>query len=288
VYPAQFDYYRANTLPEAHRLLAEHQGAKLLAGGHSLIPLLKLRLATPATLVDIGHIAELARIAVERETLRIGALATHAAIADSALVRSAAPMLAEAAGMIGDPAVRSRGTMGGNVAHADPASDLPPVLLALDARLSTASARERRTIAAADFFEGLMSTALAADEILLGVEIPVRRPGQGAAYVKFGHPASRYAVIGVAATLVASDGACSAASVALGGLVPKAIRATSVEVALVGKPLDAGTIAEASAAVAADLGDDLLGDVYASAEYRRAMAPVFVARALRTAAARVG
>ena len=287
MYAPSFDYYRARSVADAHQLLAAHPGAKLLAGGHSLLPLLKLRLAAPPALVDIGRIPELRGISRQGDLIRIGALATHAELAASADLRSAAPALADAASMVGDPAVRNRGTIGGNVAHADPASDLPTVLVALDARLLASGPGGERTIPADQFFTGIMTTALAEDEILTAIELPASSKGQGAAYEKFSHPASRYAVLGVAAWVAVANGTCSAARIALGGLLPNARRAGNAERELVGKAINDETIAAAAARVAADLGDDVSGDIYASAEYRSAMAPVFTKRAVANAAARV-
>jgi len=288
MYSANFDYHRAKTLADAQRLLAAHPGAKLLAGGHSLIPLMKLRLASPSAVVDIGRIAELRGISRSGDSIRIGALTTHAEIAASADVQKAAPALAEAAMLIGDPAVRSRGTIGGNIAHADPASDLPTVLVALDARIVAVGASGERTIGADGFFTGIMSTALAENEVVTAIVVPVAPRGQGSAYVKFPHPASRYAVIGVAAAVTMANNQCSAARVALGGLLPHATRATAVEQALTGKSLDTATIASAAAQVASDLGGEVTGDIFASAEYRAAVAPVYVKRAIAAAAARAG
>jgi carbon-monoxide dehydrogenase medium subunit len=287
MYTAPFDYYRAGSIAEAGALLKQYPGAKLLAGGHSLIPILKLRLASPPALIDIGRIAELKGIAVSGGVVRIGALTTHAELAASAAVREHCPALAEAAGHVGDPAVRNRGTIGGNVAHADPASDLPTVLAALGARFAFVGARGPQTVAADQFFTGFMTTALADGDLLTAIEVPAQKPGQGAAYVKFEHPASRYAVIGVAAVLTASGGVCSAASIAIGGLVPAPKRAAAVERALTGQSLSAEAASKAAAAVGQDLGGDIIGDIYASAEYRRAVAPVWVKRAIVAAAGRV-
>lgn len=286
MFAPSFNYYRAGSIKEAGALLKKHRGAKLLAGGHSLIPLLKLRLAAPAALVDIGRIKELKGVAVKGKVLRIGALTTHAELASSAAVRDNCPALAEAAKMIGDPAVRNRGTIGGNVAHADPASDLPTVLIALGARFVVSSAGKSKTVEAGKFFKGMMETALGDKDLLVAVEIPVRPKGQGQAYVKFAHPASRYAVIGVAATVTASGGKCTAASVALGGLVPSAMRAAAVEKAITGQTLSAGAVAKAATQTAVDLAGEILGDVFASAKYRKAVAPVWVKRALAAAADR--
>ena len=288
MYSANFDYHRARSLSDAQQLLAAHPGAKLLAGGHSLIPLMKLRLAAPPALVDIGRIPELRGISRSGDTIRIGALTTHAEIAASADVHKSAPALSEAAGLVGDPAVRSRGTIGGNIAHADPASDLPTVLVALDARVVAIGPAGERTIPADGFFTGIMSTVLADNEVVTAIVVPSSARGQGSAYVKFSHPASRYAVIGVAALVTVAGNACSAARVALGGLLPHASRATAVEKALTGKPLDTSAIANAAAQAGSDLGDEVTGDIFASAAYRKAVAPVYVKRAIAAAAARAG
>ena len=218
--------------------------------------------------------------------MRIGALTTHAEIAASSVIREQCPALAEAAQVVGDPAVRNRGTIGGNVAHADPASDLPTVLTALGARFEIAVSGASKLSEAASFFTGMMSTTLGEHDLLVAVEVPVRPNGQGQAYVKFVHPASRYAVVGVAAALTASGGTCTAAAVAIGGLVPQATRAVAVEQALTGQRLSADSIARAAADVSRHLGDDVLGDLYASANYRKAVAPVWVKRALTAAADR--
>ena len=286
MFATDFDYYRAGSVAEAGQLLQTHPGAKLLAGGHSLIPLLKLRLAAPAAVIDIGRIADLKGITVSGDTLKIGSLTTHAQLAATAAVRQHAAALAEAAGQIGDPAVRNRGTVGGNVAHADPASDLPTVLSALGATFGVVGAGGERTIDAAEFFQGIMTTALGENDLLTSIEVPVAHAGQGSAYAKFSHPASRYAVIGVSASVSISNGSCAGAAVAIGGLVPTPCRAASVEQALTGQALTPDVIATASQAVSSDVGDDLLGDIFASAEYRKAVAHVYVGRAVAAAAER--
>jgi len=286
MYSPEFDYHRARSVAEAQQLLAANPGAKLLAGGHSLVPLLKLRLAAPTALVDIGRVPELRGIARHGDDIRIGSLTTHAELAASADLRSSAAALAEAAATIGDPAVRNRGTIGGNIAHADPASDLPTVLVAMDARIVVAGPKGERTIQADTFFTGIMSTALREDEILLAVHVPASTRGQASAYEKFSHPASRYAVVGAAAVITVQGGKCSGARVALGGLLPHARRATAVEQALIGHAATDDVIAQAAKQVVAELGDDVTGDIYASAEYRAAMAPVFIKRAVTTAVLR--
>src|SRR5262245_62961256 len=219
MYAPQFDYYRASSVVDARRLLAAHPGAKLIAGGHSLIPLLKLRLATPAALVDISRISELKQLKAEDGGVRIGALATHAEIAASELVQSTCPVLAEAAARIGDPAVRNRGTIGGSLAHADPGADLPTVLAALGAQIEIAEpSGVTRTMPIDDFLVGMMATALGPAEILTAVLVPALGSGQSAAYEKFAHPASRYAVVGVAAAVTVLAGVCKTARVTAGGL----------------------------------------------------------------------
>jgi aerobic carbon-monoxide dehydrogenase medium subunit len=286
MYSPEFNYYRAGSVAEAGDLLRKNPGAKLLAGGHSLIPLLKFRLAAPSALIDIGRITELKGVSVKGGTVHIGALTTHAELAASAELRDHCPALAEAARHVGDPAVRNRGTIGGNVAHADPASDLPTVLAALEARFVVSGEAGNTTVPASGFFKGMMATALGEHDLLTAIEIPARQRGQGAAYVKFTHPASRYAVIGVAAAVTVSGGTCTSAAVAVGGLVPRPMRAPALEKALAGQALGAETIAKSAPLVAHDLGDDILGDIYASAEYRKAIVPVWVKRALTAAAGR--
>lgn len=290
MYPPKFNYYRAGSVDEALSLLQQNQGAKLLAGGHSLLPLMKMRLSDPGTLIDIGRIGELKGITRDNDSVRIGALTPHVTLEKSKILPQA---LVEAAGLIGDPMVRNRGTVGGNIAHADPASDLPTVLLALGATMHIAgprngSGRTTRSVEAADFFTGFFATALAEDEILLAVEVPSEEDGTGSAYEKLINPASRYAMVGAAAVVTLSGGVCSRASIAVGGLVPNATKAPSVEAALTGKALNDSVIEAAAAAVVNDLGDQILGDIHASAEYRQEMAPVLVERAIREAAKRAG
>ncbi len=289
MFAPNFDYFRAATLADAHDLMAAHPDAKVLAGGHSLIPILKLRLAAPSALIDIGRVDELRGVSASNGLIRIGALTTHAEVAASEDVQSNAAGLAEAAGMIGDPAVRNRGTIGGNVAHADPASDLPQVLSCMGASFHLSSKSGTRSVAAGDFFEGLMTTALAEDEILTGIDVPTDGEGGASAYVKFSHPASRYAVIGAAARVRVSEGICQEASVVLGGVCPAPKQATAVGDALAGQALTSDAIANASALTRDCLPtDEVLGDVYASAGYRKSVAQVWVRRALEAAASRSG
>jgi carbon-monoxide dehydrogenase medium subunit len=246
-----------------------------------------MRLAQPSALVDIGRIASLKGVSTGESTVRIGALMTHTELASSPVVRAACPILSEAAALVGDTQVRNCGTIGGNVAHADPASDLPTVLVALGAQIRIAGARGERTTSVGDFLQGMMTTTLEPDEILTSIEVPTRAAGQGMAYVKFSHPASHYAVIGVAAIVTVAGGACTDARVGIGGLLPVAKRSPSVEASLKGQPATADSASRAAAKTGGDLGSDLLGDIFASAEYRKAMAPVYVTRALLRALERV-
>ncbi len=287
MYPPKFEYHRASSVDEAVRLLGE-SGGKLMAGGHSLIPVMKMRLADPETIVDIGRLDGLRGITKENGRFRIGALTTHAMIAAEG-DRNFPDALKHAAGMIGDPQVRNRGTVGGNVAHADPASDLPTVFLALNATFYATGPNGDRVINAANFFTDLFTTALAEDELLTAVEVPAEAIETGSAYAKLFNPASRYAMVGACATLTVSmTGECTSCNVAVGGLTPKATPAPSIGAALVGKKLTEENIAAAAQAVLNDLGTEVLGDIHATADYRRKMAPVFVARALTLAGHRAG
>ena len=286
MFASEFDYFRAKSVADAHALLAKNPGSKLLAGGHSLLPLLKLRLAAPAAVVDIGRIPELRGITRSGDQIRIGALTTHAELAASKELQSGAAALAEAAAQVGDPAVRNRGTIGGNIAHADPASDLPTVLVALGGQVTAVSPKGERQLPLDSFFTGIMTTSLGDDEILTAIQVPAASAGQGSAYVKFSHPASRYAVLGAAALVTVKDGKCTAARVAVGGLLPNARRAQAVETALTGEAANEESAGAAAAKVSADLGGDVTGDMFASAEYRAAVLPVYVKRAIAAAIAR--
>jgi len=280
MYSANFDYIRANSIDEALELLGKHSNASLIAGGHSLIPAMKLRLTNPDLLIDIGRIGDLKGITSTSSRVHIGALTTHAEIAASDAVPAG---LREAAGMVGDRQVRNRGTIGGNVSHADPASDLPTILAALEAKFHLTGPSGSRTVAASDFFEGFFETSKGKDEVLLAVEVYTTG---GSAYEKLANPASGYCMVGAGAVVTVSGGKCVSASVAVGGLTPGPVRCPSVEAALVGNRLDADTIAAAAKAVASDLPSDLIGDMHASEDYRKAMASVYVKRALTKAAAR--
>jgi carbon-monoxide dehydrogenase medium subunit len=285
MYPAAFDYHAPETLDEAIRLLAEGDGdVKVLAGGHSLLPLMKLRLAQPRALVDIGRISGLSGITVGDAAVTIGALTTHAEVARSAALREKLPILAECAEHVGDLQVRNRGTLGGSLAHADPAGDLPAVILALDAELVARGPNGERVIGAGDFFVDLLTSALEPSEILTSIRIPLLPAHSGGAYLKFDHPASHYALCGVAAVLTLSGSTIADARVAITGVGPKAYRATGVESALKGGSASAAGF-EAASASAAD-GQDTLGDLHASSEYRAHLARVFTRRALEAALGR--
>jgi len=285
MYPATFEYHRPGSVEEAVALLAKHRDdAKLLAGGHSLIPLMKLRLAQPKHVVDLQRIGGLAGIREEGGSFVIGALTTHYTIEAHAGLKSKCPILPEAAAMIGDPQVRNLGTLGGSLAHADPAADWPAVVVAVGAELRATGPKGARTIKADDFFKDLMTTALGPDEILTDIRVPVLSAGTGSAYVKHPHPASRFAVVGVAAVVTVSDGTCQQASVAITGVGPKATRAKGVEAALAGKALSPETIG-AAAEKAAD-GIAITADLQGSVEYKAHLTRVYTKRALDAAVAR--
>ena len=288
MYATQTEYHRAGSVDEAVSLLAKHEDAKVLAGGHSLIPLMKLRLAAPTALIDIGRIAGLGGITHADGAIKIGALTTHSEIASSDIVKANCPILAEAAGMVGDPTVRNRGTIGGNIAHSDPASDLPTVLTALDARINITGPGGARSEHIGGFIEGLMQNNLASDEIITSIDVGTKEPNQGTAYAKFEHPASRYAVVGAAALVTVSGGKVSAASVAVGGVESSPIVGSSVVNRLVGKEPTEAALDDAANGICDDIGDDVLSDIFASADYRRAMAAVYVRCALACAVERAG
>ena len=280
--PASFEYKRANTIDEALSLLAQNEDAKILAGGHSLIPAMKLRLTQPPLLVDISRIKDLSYIREADGEIRIGAATTHYQIESSELLKSLCPLLPACASHIGDVQVRNKGTIGGSLAHADPAGDWPAAVLALNAQLVVASRNGERTIPADEFFVDLLTTALEPGEILREIRV-AKAVGRAAhAYTKMPHPASGFAVVGVAANLsLNAGGSCDRASIGITGVSSKAYRATAVESALRGATLDEGAIANA-AAHAAD-GIDVNGDVFASADYRRHLAVVYTRRAIAAA-----
>jgi carbon-monoxide dehydrogenase medium subunit len=284
VIPTPFDYARATSIDDAiARLKGASGSAKLLAGGHSLVPLMKLRLSEPSLLIDIARIPGLSGIREKDGKIEIGAATVHHEVAASALLHDKCPALADTAATIGDPQVRNRGTLGGSLAHADPAADYPAMLLALDAEVHLKGPGGWRAVKASEFFQALFTVDLRPDEIIAGVQFT---PQRAAAYAKLHQRASHFAIVGVGAALEVSGGTITAARVGLTGASTHAMRLTSVEAALAGKPLSDATIA-AAAAVAGDGLDDLNADIHASAEYRRSMIKVFTKRALEAARARV-
>ena len=282
MYPAAFEYHAPGSVKEALDLLGKYKDdAKLLAGGHSLLPAMKLRLARPAHVVDMRKIPGLAGIKEDGGTLVIGAMTTHWQIESSSVVKAKCPVLAQAAGMIGDPMVRNVGTIGGSLAHADPAADYPAVVIACGAEIVTEGAKGKRTIKIDDFFKGLMTTAVGPDEIVTEVRVPALAAGAGSAYLKFPHPASRFAVVGVAAVLTMDGGKVGKASIGITGAGTRAVRAKGVEAGLAGKALDAATI-QAAADKAAD-GVDVQADLQGSVEYKQHLLRVFARRAIEAA-----
>jgi aerobic carbon-monoxide dehydrogenase medium subunit len=281
-----FEYHVPTTVQEAISLLSQYGGeAKLLAGGHSLIPIMNLRLAQPKALIDIGKIPGLVGIREEGGTIVIGAMTTHWLIESSALLKEKVPILPEAAAVIGDVQVRNRGTIGGSLAHADPAGDFPAVAVALDMQLKAVGPKGERTLKAREFFVDILTTALQPDEILTEIRVPAFAARTGSAYEKFPNPASRYAIVGAAAVVtVDGNGVCQKAAVGLNGVSGKPVAAVGVEQALIGKRLNDQTIQEA-ATKAAD-GLEPLGDIFASAPYRAHLARVYTKRALARASGR--
>lgn len=285
MYSSDVDYYRATSVADAVKALQKNKGAKLLAGGHSLIPSMKLRVAQPAMLVDIGRIKGLYGIKVGKREVKIGALTTHAAVAASEELKAACPILVEAAALIADPQVRNRGTIGGSVANADPAADYPTLTMALDATFTVTGPKGTRDIEASKFFKDLFTTALKRDEVLTTVIVPAygNMEGMGGAYLKHRHPASNYAVVGVAAMIGLIGGKVARAAVVVGGTTANPKHAVAVESALAGMEPTAENIA--SAAEQMDI-QPTLSDYYASAEYRAHLAKVMAKRALMLAVQR--
>lgn len=283
--PTQFDYKAPATLDEAVALLASDlDGARVLAGGHSLIPAMKLRLAQPQLLVDIARIKSLSYIREEGDQILIGATTTHYQLESSDLLKNICPLLPACAASIGDVQVRNKGTIGGSIAHSDPAGDWPAAVIALDAELVLVGTSGERTVKAENFFVNLLTTDLQPGEILR--EIRIKKPSGkfGHAYQKVPHPASGFAVVGVAVNLALNDdGLCKSAGIGITGVSVKAYRAKAVEAALAGSNLDDNAVA-AAAAHACD-GIDPSADLYASSDYRRHLAQVHTRRAIQKAAA---
>ena len=278
-----FDYTRATSLDDAIAKLGAAKGAgKLIAGGHSLVPLMKLRLSEPTLLIDIARVPGLGGIKQSGDTIEIGAGTVHHEVATSSLIADACPMLAETAASIGDQQVRNRGTIGGSLAHADPAADYPAAMLALDADIVIAGAKGARVVKAARFFKGLFTVDLGPEEIITAVRFT---PVKAAAYAKLHQRASHFAIVGVAAALAVAGGTIASARIGVTGATPSAKRLSGVEQQLAGKRASAETIAAASATAGQAL-EDVNGDLHASEDYRRAMVAVFTRRALTAALAR--
>jgi len=281
-----FSYQAPSTIEEAVATLGRSRDAKVIAGGHSLLPLMKLGLAQPETLVDIRKIASLRNIRAEADgTIVVGALATHRSIAEDRTIAAKLTALAEAASAVGDLQVRSRGTIGGSLAHADPAADEPGPVLAFGALIRAIGGKGKRDIPARDFFKTAFETALAADEIAAEIRFPAQTGRTGSAYVKFAHPASRFAVVGVAAVVtLKGDGTVERAAIGVTGAAEAPFRAAVAEKAITGTKADAKAIA-AAAAKAAE-GITTLADLVATADYRRHLVTVYARRALERAVER--
>ena len=287
MYPVPFEYHRASSVEEAVALLGRFgESAKLIAGGHSLLPLMKLRLAEPRHLVDIRRIPALSGVREEDGALIIGAATPHQILERSPIVQKRLPIVSEAAAQIGDVQVRNMGTIGGSLAHADPAADLPAVMLALGAELTVVGPKGKRTVPVDGFFVKLFTTTLDPGEVLTEVRIPLPEAGSGGAYAKFPHPASRYAVVGVAAVVTVSGGKISAARVAITGVGAKPVRATGAEGALVGQGIDAKVVG-AAADRAVD-GLTVRSDPRMDPDYWKALAVTYTRRAVATALNRAG
>ena len=286
MFPASFGYVAAHSVEEALELLTQHgEDSKLLAGGHSLIPAMKLRLAAPRTLIDLGTVVGLRGVRTDGNTLVIGALTVHTDVASSELVRKHLLGLADAASVIGDVQVRNCGTIGGSIAHADPGADFPVILTALNASFVLQSTSGSRTMAADDFFIDFYTTAMAANEVLTEIRVPLPPAGSGTAYAKLPHPASGYVVVSAGALITRQpSGSCALARVALGGLGSGPTRAVATETELQGKALTPEVIAAAAAKAAEDT--DPEGDTYASTEYKRHVVTVYARRAIEAAVKR--
>ena len=279
--PTAFEYRRASSVDDALKALAAAgDSAKLVAGGHSLVPLMKLRLSEPGTLIDIARIPELAGIREKDGQIEIGATTVHHSVATAKLLQDRCPIVSDAAATIGDTQVRNRGTIGGSLAHADPSADMPAVMVALDAEIQLQSKSGRRSVKATDFFQDLFTVDLQPGEIITGVRFA---PAKAAAYVKLYQKASHYAIVGVAAVLDVKGGKIQSARIGLTGATTHAVRLTKLEQALAGATAD--SIDKATADAAAGL-ESVNSDIHASEEYRRAMVTVFARRAIQAALAR--
>lgn len=279
--PAAFDYEVAESVDHALELLRTKEDPKLIAGGHSLLPLMKLRLARPATLVDIGRLGDLRGVRDAGDHLAIGGLTRHHDLNNDPLARQHCPLISYVAGLVGDPQVRHRGTIGGSLAHGDPASDLPTICLALDAVIVARGPNGERTIDATGFFNGFFETALGDDEIITEVRVP-KTGASGWSYLKFRQRSLDWATVGVAAVVGASNGSIQGARIALTNMGQTPLRASATEAALAGAPRDA----VAQAAEKADEGTDPPSDTWASADFRRHLVKVLTGRAVEEALSR--
>ena len=277
---ATFDYEVAESVDHAIALLGEREDAKLLAGGHSLLPAMKLRLARPAVLVDVGRLDDLSYVRESNGQIAIGALTRHKDVASEALLHEHCPIVSHTAGQVGDPQVRHRGTIGGSLAHGDPASDLPTVILALDSELVVRGSAGERTVRASEFFTGVFQTAVAPDEMLVEVRVPKLGPSTGWSYTKMARRAQDWATVAVAAVVEHSNGSIEKASIGLTNMGGTPLRATMAEAAIAG-----GASIDDASALASE-GTEPSSDLAASADFRLHLARVLARRALEEAAAR--
>ena len=282
--PAPFQYHKPASVAEAAELLKKHgSDAKILAGGHSLIPLMKLRLAQPEVIIDIGSIESMSYVQERDGGTAVGGTTHYVDIANSSIVPTA---LSEAAAQVADVQVRNRGTIGGSLAHSDPAADLPAALIALKGQIITSSTGEHRTIESNEFFQDLFTTSLREDEIISEIFVPSESNGTGSAYVKFANKASHYAIVGVAASVTIAGGKCTEASIGITGAGPAAYQASASTADLIGSNLDNTDIEKASSK--AGEGVEFNDDVHASGEYRAHLVTVFTERAIKLASSRAG
>lgn len=282
MHPYPFAYRRASSVEEALQFLGSEDEPKLLAGGQSLLPVMKLRFARPGTVIDISEIAELRGVRVEGDTLVIGALTTHSDFETDPLIAEHAPLMKEIARVVGDQQVRNRGTIGGALAHGDPAADYPAGVLALDATVVAQSPEGERNIPITEFFQGFMTTALAANELITAIRIPLAQEPTGSNYQKLANPASGYAIVGIAAVMTkAADGTVASLKMGMTGVGEVAYRATSVEEALVGQMPTEEAIQRA--VLFTVQGIDPLDDLHAPAAYRAKVARNLAGRAIMTA-----
>ena len=282
--PEKFSYKKAGSVDEAIQMLSQNEDAKILAGGHSLIPAMKLRLSSTDLLIDIAKIPGLRYIKQDGNAIAIGAGTTHYDLETSDLLQSHLAMVPEAAGLIGDMQVRNAGTIGGSLAHADPAADWPGVVMAADGVIVVQGPNGQRTVSSTDFFQGFYSTALEDHEIITEIRLPMTS-GAASTYQKFMQPASRFAIVGCAVMLSASGGTCSAASVAFNGVSDAPFRDSGVEQAIIGKALTAENIAAAAEHAANSV--DIMSDHFAAEDYRQHLARVYARKALTEAASRL-